>query len=266
LTHGRLGKHPPVIAGYPAELHSVDLRTFARRDDALGSAGAGLPGRTPDGLTTAHNAAAPGTMPAGARACIDLVCVAQLESIVDRDELLRAADPAEPPYWALPWIGARAIAARMIAEAPSASAHVLDLGCGLGLSGVAAGLAGSRVTFADNVAATLEFAHANARLHELAAYEALCLDFTRDRLERRFDWVLAADIVYDPACYAPLVDFLDAHLTEDGTLLLTESLRADARTVIEMLSVRGIRASTDAIWVVEDGKPERTWLHTLRRE
>lgn len=231
-----------VIAGHEAELRAVDLRTYARRDDALGA-------------ESSH----------GAADSLDLLCVARLESLVDRDSLLRSADPAEPPYWALPWIGARVIAARMTAHPPYPTTYVLDLGCGLGLAGVAAGVAGAHVTFADNVAAALEFACANARLHGTRDHEIRLTDFTRDRLERRFDWILAADVVYDPADYAGLATFLDVHLNEHGTLLLTESLRADARSVIEMLAGRGIRGTCEAIWILEDGRAERTWLHVLTR-
>jgi predicted nicotinamide N-methyase len=230
------------IAGYPTDVRAIDLRTYAVRDEAK----------------RAHPAPDP-------RSSFELVCVADLDAFVDRDALLRASNPAEPPYWALPWIGARAIAARVLEHPPYRTTAVLDLGCGLGLSGAAAGVAGAHVTFADNVAAALEFARANAELHCLGAYDLRQIDFTHDRLHRRFDWILAADVVYDPAHYESLAAFLDAHLSEAGTLLLTESLRADARIVLDALAARGMRATTEAIWVLEDGAPERTWLHALAR-
>jgi predicted nicotinamide N-methyase len=191
--------------------------------------------------------------------------VADLERHVDRDALLRGTDLEEPPYWALVWCGARAIAADLLDFPPEAHSTVLDLGCGLGLSGVAAGLAGASVVFADIAEEALAFAAANADLHRLKRYRTLRLDFTRARLDGRFDLVLAADVVYDPAHYASLVRFLDAHLAEDGAILLTESLRADARQVIAALTRSGFESASRAVWVDEDGRAERTWLHTLRR-
>jgi predicted nicotinamide N-methyase len=238
-------------AGTPSELladggrgalHAIDLRTFASRAECDAAA------------------------PARAQDCIEIVCVRDLENLVDRDELLRNTAGTEPPYWALPWIGARAIAARLRESKIAPAASALDLGCGLGLSGVVAGLAGAHVTFTDYVEDALEFAEANARLHELKGFEVRCVDFTRDRLDRTFDWILAADVVYDPAAYLPLVDFLDAHLAPAGTLLLTESLRADARKVLEMLAARAIRGRREDRWLREDGRSERTWLHVLTRK
>ena len=223
---------PRSIAGFPAELVSIALET-----------------------------AAVGTQ---SRA-LELWCVAELERIVDAGALLRARDPIEPPYWALPWIGARAVAAQLLDTPPARGSSVLEIGCGLGLAGVAAGLGGASVLLSDFVDASLEFARANAEHHRLASYEVARVDFTRDCLGRRFDVVVAADVVYDPPSYAPLVEFLDAHVAGNGVALLTESLRADAKSVLAMLDERDFAIETRAVWVPEDGKPERTWLHTLQR-
>jgi len=220
------------IAGFPAELVRVALETV----------GTGAVPRT-----------------------LELWCVAELERIVDAEALLRAHDPVEPPYWALPWIGARAIAARLLDTPPAHGSSVLEIGCGLGLAGVAAGLGGATVLMTDAVGAAVEFARANAEQHQLARYDVARVDFTRDRLGRRFDLIVAADVVYEPQSYAPLVDFLDAHVARDGGVLLTESLRADAKAVLALLAARGFAIETRAVWVPEDDKTERTWLHALDR-
>jgi predicted nicotinamide N-methyase len=220
-----------------------------------------LAGQPAERVTIELEASAPGRT---ART-LELWCVAELERIVDAGELLRAEAPLDPPYWALPWIGARAIAARLLATPPPSNASVLEIGCGLGLAGVAAGRDGAHVTFSDYVPEALEFARANAELHRLRAYDTRIVDFTRDRIDRRFDMVVAADVVYEPPSYQPLVAFLDAHVANHGVVLLTESLRADAKRVLALLAARGFTIDTEAAWVPESGKLERTWLHTLAR-
>jgi predicted nicotinamide N-methyase len=192
--------------------------------------------------------------------------VADLDTLIDRDTLLRAASPADPPYWALPWIGARAIAAAVLASPLPASARVLEIGCGLGLAGVAAGTSGARVLFSDYVPEALEFARANAEHHALPNYDARLVDFTSDRLEERFDVVVAADVVYEPESYEPLVRFLCEHTAPHGRILLTETLRADAQRVLRALEASGFDRTTRAVWVPEEGKRERTWLHELHRD
>jgi predicted nicotinamide N-methyase len=196
---------------------------------------------------------------------ISIFVVDGLEELVDRQELLRAKEAVTPPYWALVWIGARAIASYLLANAPAADARVLDLGCGLGLSGVAAGVGGARVTFADVAGPCLPFAAASAELAGLGDFETVELDFTRDTLPGRFDTILAADIVYEPEAYAPLAGFLEQHLAAGGRVLVTESLRADARDFLRLMAERGFSDSRLDCWVWEDGRRERTWLHTLWR-
>lgn len=220
------------IAGWPAELASVAVET----PDANGAARA-----------------------------IEIFRVARPERLIDRDALLRGAPGGgEPPYWALVWIGARAIAARMLDRPPLSGSRVLDVGCGLGLSGLAAGLSGAEVTFVDHVDEPLAFVAESARRLGLCRFSAERIDFTRERLGEKFDLVLAADVVYDPNDYDALVDFLLAHLAPAGVLLLTESLRADAKHVVRALERAGLGLRTDDVWIPEDGKLERTWLHELR--
>ncbi len=196
---------------------------------------------------------------------IELWTVERLEDHIDARALLDSAKVPEPPYWALVWIGARAVASRMLEETPTPEQRVLDLGCGLGLAGVAAGGLGARVVFADYAPECLPFAQANAHDAGMTDYEVLALDFTRDTLAERFDVILAADIVYDPAHYEPLARFLDLHLAEGGVIWLTESLRADARRFLAGMAEAGYEDECVACWVMEDGRRERTWLHRLTR-
>ena len=91
------------------------------------------------------------------------------------------------------------------------------------------------------------------------------IDFTRSRLDETFDLILAADIVYRPDDYDSLVTFLAAHTNPTGTILLTESLRADAGRVIDMLTALAFMDRRSETWVEEEGRQERTWLHELTR-
>jgi len=226
------------IAGLAADFRSIEL---AAEDDAAGPL---LPTRS-----------------------VTLYLLAEPERAIDAAALLREPVIADPPYWALVWTGARAIAAVLLQGPSLRSRRVLDLGCGLGLSGIAAAEAGAQVTFGDYLEEPLAFVRASlARRHSSDdRHEVRRVDFTRDRLEERFDVILAADIVYDPAHYAPLTEFLDVHLSPDGIMVLTESLRADATVFLDRLCARGFIDDRRSLWVVEDGRRERTWLHTLRR-
>lgn len=197
---------------------------------------------------------------------VELYALADAESAIDAGALLRERVIADPPYWALVWTGARAIAAIASNRKFPWGMRVLDLGCGLGFAGLAAARHGAEVTFGDYLEAPMEFVRATLERLELSRCHARGIDFTNPADDgRRFDLILAADIVYDPAHYAPLAAYLDLHLASGGTILLTESLRADATVFLEGLLARGFADEKGALWVMEDGRRERTWLHALKR-
>jgi predicted nicotinamide N-methyase len=196
---------------------------------------------------------------------VELWALADPEASIDSGALLRERVIADPPYWALVWTGARAIAAVVQGRSMPPFVRVLDLGCGLGLSGLAAARRGFHVTFGDYLDEPLEFVRATLDREAISRADVRRVDFTRDAPGERYELILAADIVYDPAHYAPLASFLDASLAARGTILLTESLRADARVFLEGMHARGFTDDKRALWVMEDGRRERTWLHTLKR-
>src|SRR5213593_2401125 len=107
--------------------------------------------------------------------------VADLERHVDRHALLAADDPPEPPYWAHRWTGAAVLAEAV----PRGARSAVELGCGLGLPGLAAARRGAHVTFVDRVAAPLAFVRASAAANRLADVRCVVADFTTPALAGR---------------------------------------------------------------------------------
>lgn len=197
---------------------------------------------------------------------VTLYALADADRAIDAGALLRERVIADPPYWALVWTGARAIAAIVSHLDFPAGLAVLDLGCGLGFAGIAAARRSAAVTFGDYLQAPIQFVRASLTRLGLSRCEARIIDFTRLVDDGSpFDLILAADIVYDPVHYGPLAEYLDLHLAEGGTILLTESLRADASVFLDGLRARSFSDEKCALWVMEDGRRERTWLHRLKR-
>ncbi len=196
---------------------------------------------------------------------ISLYTLAEPEKSIDAAALLREPVIADPPYWALVWTGARALAAIVSNLEPSSGMRILDLGCGLGLAGLAVARRGGNVTFGDYLDEPLEFVRATLARLGITTSTVKTIDFLRSDETMTYDMIFAADIVYDPSHYAPLAAFLDRSLAPRGTIMLTESLRADATVFLEGMTARGFVDGKGALWVSEDGRRERSWLHCLER-
>src|SRR5262245_36383460 len=90
-----------------------------------------------------------------------------VERFIDHPELgAHSAADEYKPYWATLWPAARLLAQAVLRERPSrygAPQTALEIGCGLGLPGMAALAQGFRVIFSDYDATALRFAADNAR-------------------------------------------------------------------------------------------------------
>jgi predicted nicotinamide N-methyase len=182
---------------------------------------------------------------------VALWAVADLERHVDRRALLAAADPPEPPYWAHLWSGALVLAEAV----PRGAGAVVELGCGLGLPGLVAAGRGARVTFVDRVAAPLAFVRASAQANGLGAVACVVADAAAPALRARVDLVLAAELLYDRAAFAPLATALGAYLAPGGRALLADARRIDTGAFYAALGAAGLAWRATEHGVREEGLP-----------
>ena len=165
--------------------------------------------------------------------------VAAEEDRRERTTGLRHKEPLHLPYWAELWDSGGGVADFLVHRFPTelTGRPVLDLGCGQGLLGCVAARLGARVTFADLEAPALLFAQYNAA--PLGSTVARRTNWQTDRLGRRFDLIVGADILYDRTQWAHLEPFWRAHLTATGTVLLGEPGRPTGGMFLDWLNGRG---------------------------
>ena len=129
------------------------------------------------------------------------------------------------PYWAEVWDSSLAIIEFLAETLPAKfdvpKLSVLDLGCGMGLTGAMAAALGARVLFADLEPEALLFARLNAVDHE-SRVRTRRLNWQTARLTEQFDLIIGADILYDKTQWQHLEPFWRGHLRPTGTILLGE--------------------------------------------
>lgn len=199
-------------------------------------------------------------VPAGPHA-VALWQVDDLERHVDRHALLAGDDPAEPPYWAHLWSGARVLAALV----PPHAGRAVELGCGLGLPGLAAARRGATVTFVDRARAPLAFVRASAAANGLDAVDVVAADFTAGAVAGRFDLVLLAEVLYDRAAFPAVAHAIAAALAPGGLALLADGARIDTRGFYPALDTLGLSVRTTSHRVPADGVVETITVAAIRR-
>lgn len=139
---------------------------------------------------------------------------------------------ADPAYWSFCWGSGLALAQRLIAgEEDLHGKIVLDLGSGSGVAGIAAAMAGAQRVIACDIDADACLATTvNAELNGVAVEVIDDLD----RLGRRVDLVLLADVLYDKANFG----LIDRALAAGTRVLIADSRirelpRPDFRPIAE---------------------------------
>lgn len=141
--------------------------------------------------------------------------------------LAQADEAFDAPYWAHLWGGGLALA-RHVLDHPEtvANRRVLDLGCGNGVVGIAAAIAGARsVLCADIDRYALIATQLNAALNGVTL-TTLHADLTTGPAPPDTDLILVGDLFYDPDLAACVTAFLDRCLTQGVEILVGDPNRA----------------------------------------
>lgn len=153
----------------------------------------------------------------------------------DPDGVLEAMDDAaldaageRAPYFAALWPAGEALARHVLDAGDLAARRVLDLGCGVGAVGLAAGVRGARVTFLDWEPRSLEIVALSAGRLGVEPTEFVTGDWREPPALGPFDLVLAADVLYEAGNVEPVARFLARHLAPDGEAWLADPQRFEA--------------------------------------
>lgn len=156
-----------------------------------------------------------------------------LDTLVNRS---RPGEPVQLPLWAKIWTSALILGAMLRRYPLPENAEILEIGTGCGLCGLAAAAGGARVTLTDREPASLLFSRINTLKNNLAdRVEVRSADFTRDRLGSRFHCIVGCEVLYEDAVYAPLLEFLDAHLLPEAgsEVILAQNGKRQGRAFFE---------------------------------
>ncbi|MFN8709137.1 MAG: class I SAM-dependent methyltransferase [Planctomyces sp.] len=164
----------------------------------------------------------------------------EIEIPSDSEQVLEAAIDAETrgvrdadPYWGLIWDAAPKTSERILSAGWSEGTRVLELGCGVGLCGIAALFAGCHVTFSDLVPAAVDLALRNAHRNGFPNAAGMVLDW-ENPASVQFPVIVASDVLYDQNNHRPLLNVLNAMTAPDGLVWIGDAGRHNAPRFIEL--------------------------------
>ena len=170
------------------------------------------------------------------------------------------------PYWAYLWPGAFLLAEAVAREPWREGGSVLEIGCGLGLTGLVALARGLRVRFTDYDEAPLRFVTRSAAENgfDPTTFSTVRLDW-RNPPEARYPIILGADVLYERRLVPLVADLLAAMLEPGGLALIADPYRAAAEGFPRALADRDLSCEVEPI-AAETGElgSLRGTLHRVR--
>lgn len=189
--------------------------------------------------------------------------IADFEALLEYIDPITFAEDERLPYWAELWPAAVAMAHYIAQRVPLAGRRVLELGCGLGLVGVVAALHGARVLCTDYEEAALAFARHNARRNACRQMRVQFMDWRQPTLRRRYDYILASDVIYEARNFGPLVAILRRYLARGGVALFSEPGRVNAVPFFALVRQNGLTCKTE-LWPLAWEGTHQIAIHTMR--
>jgi ETFB lysine methyltransferase len=167
---------------------------------------------------------------------IKLEQVADVEKLVDEIADDEFNKDERLPYWAEVWPSARALAEYFLNNLRELKdKNVLELGCGVGLVGIAATLAGAKVTFSDYEKEAIDFTKNNFFLNFNMQPKTMLMDWREPIQDNAYEIIIAADILYEKRFLKPVHNTLEKLLTKNGKVYIAEPNRTIAKPFFEMM-------------------------------
>ena len=171
------------------------------------------------------------------------------------------------PYWTYLWESSIGLA-RHVEKigAQLKGAHILEIGCGFGLTGIVACQMGARVIFTDAEWEALHFAAHNAEQNGVEENaDFVQMDWNTPCFNCKFPYILAADVVYEEHHWTPILSLLQNYLSPDGIALFSEPNRNNAAGFFKRIANNGFCYQKSTLPVTLDRQTSQVSIYTVRR-
>ncbi len=145
----------------------------------------------------------------------------------------------ETPLWVELWPSALALARLLWEGEDLAGKSVLELGAGLGLPGVVAGLKGASVLQTDYESEALKVAQETAKMNNVENIRTAVADWRNFDITETFDLIIGSDIMYHPVLNPYLKKIFLQSLKPGGKILMCDAGRLEGLAFVERLVQEG---------------------------
>lgn len=129
------------------------------------------------------------------------------------------------PFWVKIWEASIVLADHLIRIGLKKETEILEIGAGIGITGLFLGSFGHRVTITDYEEDALELLRMNVEHNRLNSVSVRKLDWTNPDLTERYDIICGSELVYNETSIEPIINLFRKYLQPEGTVFLAHDFR-----------------------------------------
>lgn len=184
----------------------------------------------------------------------------------DPDVARRNAADDYMPYWAQVWAGAFVLADALAQKQWPAGLETLEIGCGLGLTGLAALQLGLKVDFTDYEPLAVDFCLHSAAANGIPAdqYGGYTLDYRKPQ-DRQYALILGGEVLYEEKLVRWVCGLLKKMLAPGGETWVADPYRRACDRLDEILAEHNLKGTCQEVFTVTNrGERVRGFVRIIR--
>ncbi|MBW2172270.1 MAG: methyltransferase domain-containing protein [Deltaproteobacteria bacterium] len=170
----------------------------------------------------------------------------------------------EFPFWVKIWEASIVLAHHLVQIEFEKEQAILEIGAGMGVTGLFLGACGHKVTITDYEDDALELLRMNVELNGLKNVSIRKLDWHNPDLTEEYDVILGSELVYNETSIDPIIQLFRTYLRPTGTVFLAHDIQR--MCLIKLIGMVPGRFDLENVVKTFNGanKQSRVVIHTLR--
>ena len=165
--------------------------------------------------------------------CIELWTVKRWKDAVETDIENETDYIAHFPLWIKIWEASIVLCEHLSQIDIKTNARILELGAGIGLSGMMLGAKGHTVTVTDYNDDALALLRKNKEHNNLKAVQVKKLDWFHPDVSTSYDIIFGSELIYKEQLMDPVLELLKKYLKPDGTVFIAHDV--NRKIMVEFL-------------------------------
>jgi 2-polyprenyl-3-methyl-5-hydroxy-6-metoxy-1,4-benzoquinol methylase len=195
---------------------------------------------------------------------LDLYTIANWDPFVNDLALKGKEYVKDFPFWVKIWEASIVLTDHLVRIGLENEKDILEIGAGMGVTGLFLGAFGHKVTITDYQEDALQLLRMNAEHNELHNVSVEKLDWNNPQVTAQYDIICGSELIYNETFIRPIIDLFRKYLRPEGTIFLAHDL--NRKCVVQFLGLVSGRFEMENVIKTMKGKDElhKLVIHTLR--